>query len=645
VVEGAADIGVSAQALSTADVAKVTVTVSAPDLSSSIVSDLRNTGGQWKGVIGAIPAGANRSFLAQAFNSSNTKIYEGQATGVTITQGSTAAVVILLQQSTPPTPFVNSAPKLTGLTASLTQVEVNQPVTLSVTATDADGDPRSYAWTATGGTFTNETTASPTWTAPATEGLYTLSVSVSDGRGGQAGISLKISVVRAKAAANVAVSFNAWPVASQVTGTPSGQVATGGVVNLDVMVVEPDNDPLTYSWADDCGGTFSGLTVKSPVWTAPAAAPANAVCKVTVTLSDGRGGSTTGQLGINVGLPPVATAPPVIDQTFQSTDTIAAGGTVDLSVSAHDPENEALTFTWSASAGTLGTAVTTASRSEVTWTSPTLGVSETVTLVVQDASGQRTTQSFTLTITGGTLTCVKTVTSYLKKANPYGSPLTVTYSMVGGGGGGGGVTAGGSGVRATGSFTLGTGNLEVFVGGGGGQGVQGAEGYGAGGAGYYGGGGSGSGNGFGGGGGGGGSSAILHANQLVAVAAGGNSFGRGGSMTGGAAGDDLSGAAKPTAGTFGAGGRTSHALGGTGLNGGTAVSPSVGGGGGGGYGGGGGGWGVAGGSAGASPSSGGLGANTWSTATALPAAAGAGTTAGGNAGLVILTYNALSCQL
>jgi hypothetical protein len=639
--EGSADIAVSAQALSTSEVAKVTLTVSAADISPNIVANLQNTGGQWRAVIGAIPVGSNRTFLAQAFNSSNDKVYEGQATGVTISSGTTAAVVILLQQSTPPTPFVNSAPKVTGLTASTDRVGLNESLTLAVTDSDADGDPRSYAWTATGGTFANGNTASPTWTAPATEGTYTLSVSVTDGKGGQAGISLKLAVVQARGAANVAVSFNAWPVATQVTGTPSGQVAPGGVVSLDVAAMDPDNDALTYSWADDCGGSFSGTKVKSPTWTAPASASTGAVCKVRVDLNDGRGGSTTGQLGINLGLPQIPTMPPVINELFQSTDTVALDGTVNLVVSAHDPEGTAITFTWSASGGTLGTPVTSASRSEVVWMAPAAGSSSTITLVIQDESGQKTTQAFPINLTGETVTCVKVVTSYLKEVNPYGSPFTVNYSMVGGGGGGTGYHFGGNGATATGSFTLGTGNLEVFVGGGGGWGAYYLWGCGGGGAGYFGGG---AGNSHGGGGGG--SSAIFNANELVDVAAGGGGAlrgGGGGSTTGGTSGYE----SNPSgAGTLGAGGHCDQASGGIGLNGGTVFGPYAGAGGG--YGGGGATaavGGTAGGTAGNSENSGGLGASTWSTATTLPAEAGAGSGGGGNAGLVILTYNALRCML
>ncbi len=147
--------------------------------------------------------------------------------------------------------------------------------------------------------------------------------------------------------------------------------------------------------------------------------------------------------------------PPIIDQLYQSTDTVAVNGTVELVVSAHDPESAALTFAWSADSGTLGVPVTSASQN------------------------------------------------------------------------------------------------------------------------YY--------------------------------------------------------SANPTAGTAGAGGHNVETGGGIGLNGGVGFGTIVGGGG------------TAGGSAGGNGD--GLGANTWSTATTLPAAAGTGSTGGGNAGLVILTYTAPTCML
>ncbi len=261
----------------------------------------------------------------------------------------------------------------------------------------------------------------------------------------------------------------------------------------------------------------------------------------------------------------------------------------------------------------------------------------------------------------GACNCTLVVTSSLDEMSSYGSALTVTYTMVGAGGGAGsGVTngaggggggssavlaggilvdyaaggAGGSqltlgvaGLPATGTFVLAASEeLTVYVGGGGGggYGVRGADGHeGAGGSGYYGGGGAGDGV-----GGGGGTNV--------------------GGTPGGTAPDI------GVAGTEGAGGESTPPnapQGGDGPTGGAAGVTGGGGGGGGGYGGGGGGDGSAGGSSGAptSPAADcGSGALSWSTATALPPAAGAGGATeetGGNGGLVILTYTAATCPL
>jgi len=296
-----------------------------------------------------------------------------------------------------------------------------------------------------------------------------------------------------------------------------------------------------------------------------------------------------------------------------------------------------------------------------------------------DANGNAICTTVTGGGSGGTQSCTKVVTSYLSETNPLGAAVTITYSMIGGGGGsnvsgggsGGGSSAisnagslvayapgGAAGQNATpvsGSFTLGSGNnLTVIVGGGGGGGDIGGGG---GGAGYFGGG--------GGGGGVPGSSSIAGggSNKGGAGAYGWSSCPAGTSGGSGTGGNGGSGA--PCSTYSGAGGN-----GGNGSNGGSGGAGSAGGGGGGGYGGGGGAPGLAttsgvnGGSNGgnganesqaagngyvAATAYGGLGANNWSSATSLPAVAGAVDTGtwhySGNAGLVILTYTASTCSL
>jgi hypothetical protein len=87
----------------------------------------------------------------------------------------------------------NSCPVVTSYSGSPATVSVGGAVALSVTASDADNDPLTYAWTASTGTLGNATTASTTLTCTA-PGLVTLTVAVSDGMC-QSGAMLTVTCV------------------------------------------------------------------------------------------------------------------------------------------------------------------------------------------------------------------------------------------------------------------------------------------------------------------------------------------------------------------------------------------------------------------------------------------------------------------
>ncbi len=83
----------------------------------------------------------------------------------------------------------NHIPVVTSLVARLNgQVVKGVPsgstVAVSVSATDADGDPLHYAWGATDGTATQTDAPQATWTLPNSRGLHFLYVLVSDGKSG-----------------------------------------------------------------------------------------------------------------------------------------------------------------------------------------------------------------------------------------------------------------------------------------------------------------------------------------------------------------------------------------------------------------------------------------------------------------------------
>ncbi len=73
------------------------------------------------------------------------------------------------------------------------QVEkaVSSPV--ECVASDPDGDELSYIWSADGGNICGEG-AVVTWVAPNAYGTYTITVTVTDGRGGEASKSVSIEV-------------------------------------------------------------------------------------------------------------------------------------------------------------------------------------------------------------------------------------------------------------------------------------------------------------------------------------------------------------------------------------------------------------------------------------------------------------------
>src|SRR6185295_4291883 len=110
-------------------------------------------------------------------------------------------------------------------------------VNVTATASDPDGDPITYGWTATGGTV-DGTGPQVRWPiANLMPGNYTITVRVDDGRGGNATCS---------ANAAVAPRPNRPPTVSLAPDRPS--VLVGERDRFTATAMDPDGDPLTYTW-------------------------------------------------------------------------------------------------------------------------------------------------------------------------------------------------------------------------------------------------------------------------------------------------------------------------------------------------------------------------------------------------------------
>ena len=95
-----------------------------------------------------------------------------------------AAATAATAADTPPAPQ-NRPPTATARCEPCT-VEVGRTSTVTCDASDPDGDPLTYKWSAPAGKFTSATDRQTPWTAPMQEGPVQVTCSVADGKGGTA---------------------------------------------------------------------------------------------------------------------------------------------------------------------------------------------------------------------------------------------------------------------------------------------------------------------------------------------------------------------------------------------------------------------------------------------------------------------------
>lgn len=108
----------------------------------------------------------------------------------------------------------NTSPVVTSVVVNPAAVDPGQTTTVSVTASDADSDPLSYAYVVNGGAV-NGTGPMVQWIAPSVSGAYSVSVTVTDGEGGSA-------------MGNAALTVNQVIIFTGVSGTASFMAGTAG---------------------------------------------------------------------------------------------------------------------------------------------------------------------------------------------------------------------------------------------------------------------------------------------------------------------------------------------------------------------------------------------------------------------------------
>ncbi|MDC0711523.1 right-handed parallel beta-helix repeat-containing protein [Stigmatella sp. ncwal1] len=399
------------QALTPEEVTRVEVTVQAEDV-PPILLPLVKEGEVWVGLLSAVRAGAGRSFRAEAFDVTGLKRYEGQLSGVTIVEGETVQVSILAQEVQRPVPFENESPLIDSLVVSRPTVQPGGTVTVRAAAHDPNpGDTVTVAWTATGGSFGTPSALESTWTAPATQGSVTLTLTVTDARGAASTLSFTLQVEESttvgEGSADVTVHFNTWPRVNALSAVPA-QVRPNQPLTVTALAEDVDAaaGTLAYAWTASCAGTWSSSQSRVAQFT-PTAQPAQTTCnncQLTVTVSDGQGGATTGKLGICVGQPPVLQFLPYIESSSQSAATMGPGDLVTFRVKGADANQQSLSFAWTGPGVLSAPTTPEANTSEILWTAPSClpAAPHGVTVTVTNTSGLSGVQRLPFQWTGPT---------------------------------------------------------------------------------------------------------------------------------------------------------------------------------------------------------------------------------------------------
>ena len=296
--------------------------------------------------------------------------------------------------SAPPT----TPPHITaGPTATPTTISDLQTSSLSVTASDADGDTLTYSWVPASGSISG-TGATVTFVPP-TVGSTTsvrIDVQVTDGRGGSATGFVNVSVT----SANRAPQITAGP-----TATPSS-ITDAQTSSLSVSATDADGHALTYAWTP-AGGSISGSG--STVTFTPPHVLSTTSYRIDVLVTDGHGGSATGFVNVSVSPapPPANRAPQITAGPTATPATITEVQTSSLTVTATDADGDPLTYSWVASGGSIS-----GSGATVTFTPPDVSsaTSFRIDLQVTDGRGGSATGFVNVSVNPDTRPVLRSVT-------------------------------------------------------------------------------------------------------------------------------------------------------------------------------------------------------------------------------------------
>ena len=179
-------------------------------------------------------------------------------------------------------------------------------------------------------------------------------------------------------------SGNHAPIISELLADKD-QLCLKSSCKLDAVVVDCDEDELTYEWVVPFG-TIKGKGA-SIVWKAPTTPGTYAIMLV---VTDGRGGEATKALTITV----ISNSSPIIERLSSKLVVCRDEGPIPIECVASDPDGDELSYRWTATRGEISGQGPT-----IHWIPPDKNGSYTVAVEVTDGNGGEVAKEKSIRVT------------------------------------------------------------------------------------------------------------------------------------------------------------------------------------------------------------------------------------------------------
>ena len=313
-----------------------------------------------------------------------------------LTACAVACVAVLLIGCAPS----NTPPEIVGLSCRQEVIAPLDSCLIECIAEDVDGDELQYEWSSDSGMI-NGHDGTVAWTAPEGEGIYHVTVAVSDGDE-ELAVSDSLTVI---------VKDNHYPSIDGL-GAEFEWVRFGEPCKIQCQASDIDGDSLNYEWSADCG-EVSGEG-ETATWISP---DFEADCVVRVIVSDGYGGERTASVAVRV-----AAAEPLVvtDMVVTALDEerflkfyderfkILKGKTCSIKAVVNEP-GRIVSYEWS-DGGPVSVFPVGSERfafesgpDEIRWTAPMERGEHIITVIARDADGHFAEKSIVMKVE--TCTC------------------------------------------------------------------------------------------------------------------------------------------------------------------------------------------------------------------------------------------------